>query len=69
MQYVTVNTAAGALGNCSSSDELSDSESDPVAKNLLILIYFQSVNKIFTRFNNIYEKLNYPVHVHAVPYS
>jgi len=39
---LTVNVVAGWRGTCSSSDEVSDSESEPVAKNrlLLMFIYF-----------------------------
>ena len=39
---LTVNVVVGWRGTCSSSDEVSDSESEPVAKNrlLLMFIYF-----------------------------
>jgi len=34
---LTVKAVAGALGTCSSSDALSDSESEPVAKKRLMV--------------------------------
>jgi len=36
---LTVNVVAGWRGTCSSSDEVSDSESEPVAKNRLLLMF------------------------------
>jgi hypothetical protein len=40
---LTVNVAAGWRGTCSSSDEVSDSESEPVAKKRLLLILLNQV--------------------------
>jgi len=40
---LTVNVVAGWRCTCSSSDEVSDSESEPVAKNRLLLMFKYTV--------------------------
>jgi hypothetical protein len=66
INQLTVNVVAGCRCTCSSSDEVSDSESEPVAKKRLLLMFLHQLTNTTWKYGYICKK---PTRVTNLSYS